>query len=111
MLRHTTEEVLDACIEATEPTRAALTSQLRNQVMDELMEGFKQHNWFTGFDLSDERPVKLTLKQWVKLAKEVQATVFIAGSFLYHDLLASDYLNSYVVLLRLASSGVARYNK
>ncbi|KAG5550708.1 hypothetical protein RHGRI_015610 [Rhododendron griersonianum] len=108
VLRHTTEEVLDACIEATEPTRAALTSQLRNQVMDELMEGFKQHNWFTGFDLSDERPVKLTLKQWVKLAKEVQATVFIAGSFLYHDLLASDYLNSYVVLLRLASSGVAR---
>ncbi|KAI8557175.1 hypothetical protein RHMOL_Rhmol05G0315800 [Rhododendron molle] len=108
VLRHTTEEVLDACIEATEPTRAALTSQLRNQVMDELMEGFKQHNWFTGFDISDERPVKLTLKQWIKLAKEVQATVFIAGSFLYHDLLASDYLNSYVVLLRLASNGVAR---
>ncbi|XP_058214710.1 uncharacterized protein LOC131326118 isoform X2 [Rhododendron vialii] len=78
VLRHTTEEVLDACIEATEPTRAALTSQLRNQVMDELMEGFKQHNWFTGFDISDERPVKLTLKQWIKLAKELQATVFIA---------------------------------
>ncbi|XP_052173923.1 uncharacterized protein LOC127789161 [Diospyros lotus] len=78
VLRHTTEEVLDACIEAIEPTRAALTSQLRNQVMNELMEGLEQHSWFTGFDISDEPPVKLALEQWIKLAKEVQATVFIA---------------------------------
>ncbi|KAH7867287.1 hypothetical protein Vadar_031347 [Vaccinium darrowii] len=78
VLRHTTEEVLDACTEATEPTRAAVTSQLRNQVMDELMEGLKQHHWFTGFDISNEPPLKLTLKHWIKLAKEVQATVFIA---------------------------------
>lgn len=90
VLRHTTEEVLDACAEATEPTRAALTSQLRNQVMNELLEGFKQHHWFTGFDLSDEQPVKMTLKQWIKHAKEVQATVFIAGSFCTMTFLAFD---------------------
>ncbi|KAL7265645.1 hypothetical protein ACSBR1_003431 [Camellia fascicularis] len=78
VLRHTTEEVLDACIEAIEPTQAALTSQLRSQVMDDLVEGLKQHDWFTGFDISGEPPVKLTIEQWIKLAKEVQATVFIA---------------------------------
>ncbi|CAK7336655.1 unnamed protein product [Dovyalis caffra] len=38
VLRHTTEEVLDACIEAIEPARAALTSHLRNQVMNDLTE-------------------------------------------------------------------------
>ncbi|KAL6987925.1 hypothetical protein U1Q18_013671 [Sarracenia purpurea var. burkii] len=78
VLRHTTEEVIDACVEAIEPTRAALTSQLRNQVMDDLMEGLKQHDWFTGFDIFNEPPIMLTLKQWVKLAKEVHATIFIA---------------------------------
>ncbi|KAA8517699.1 hypothetical protein F0562_015173 [Nyssa sinensis] len=78
VLRHTTEEVLAACIEAIEPTRAALTSHLRNQVMDSLMEGLKKHSWFTGFDISDEQPVMFSLEQWIKLAKEVQATVFIA---------------------------------
>lgn len=79
MLRHTTEEVLDACTEALEPARAALTSQLRKQVMDELSKGLNNHNWFTGFDISDEPPMKFTLENWIKLAKEVQATVFIAG--------------------------------
>ncbi|XAR68744.1 D-alanine--D-alanine ligase [Bertholletia excelsa] len=78
VLRHTTEEVLDACMEAIEPTRAALTSQLRNQVMNDLMEGLNQHDWFSGFDISDEQPVELTLEQWIKLSKEAQATVFIA---------------------------------
>lgn len=79
MLRHTTEEVLDACMEAIEPERAAITSNLRKKVMDELMQGLKDHNWFTGFDISDELPVKFSLSKWIKLAKEVQATVFIAG--------------------------------
>ncbi|XP_012089736.1 uncharacterized protein LOC105648070 isoform X1 [Jatropha curcas] len=78
VLRHTTEEVLDACIEAVEPARAALTSHLRNQVTSELMEGLKKHNWFRGFDISDELPTRFSLEEWVKLAKEVQATVFIA---------------------------------
>ncbi|XP_071696738.1 uncharacterized protein [Rutidosis leptorrhynchoides] len=78
VLRHTTEEVLDACTEALEPSRAALTSRLRKQVMDELASGFKNHKWFTGFDISDEQPKKFTLENWIKLAKEVQATVFIA---------------------------------
>lgn len=84
VLRHTTEEVLDACIEAIEPSRAALTSLLRKQVMDDLMEGLKKHSWFTGFDLSDEPPRRFSLEEWIKLAKEVQATVFIAGSTLLH---------------------------
>lgn len=79
MLRHTTEEVLDACVEAIEPERAAITSNLRKKVMNELMQGLKDQNWFTGFDIADELPVKFSLRQWIKLAKEVQATVFIAG--------------------------------
>ncbi|XP_045793953.1 uncharacterized protein LOC123888811 isoform X2 [Trifolium pratense] len=78
VLRHTTEEVLDACIEAIEPNRAALTSHLRNKVMNDLMEGLKDQNWFTGFDIADELPKKFSLRQWIKLAKEVKATVFIA---------------------------------
>ncbi|KAI7734319.1 hypothetical protein M8C21_009451, partial [Ambrosia artemisiifolia] len=78
VLRHTTEEVIDACTEALEPVRAALTSHLRKQVMEELASGLKSHNWFTGFDISDEQPIKFTLENWIKLAKEVQATVFIA---------------------------------
>ncbi|KAH9736822.1 d-alanine-d-alanine ligase family [Citrus sinensis] len=38
VLRHTTEEVLAACIEAIEPDRAAFTSHLRNQVVNDLVE-------------------------------------------------------------------------
>ncbi|KAK4377605.1 hypothetical protein RND71_003901 [Anisodus tanguticus] len=78
LLRHTTEEVLDACLEAIEPNRAALTSHLRNQVMDDLTRGLRKHSWFNGFDISDELPKKFSLDQWVKLAKESQVTVFIA---------------------------------
>ncbi|KAK6118223.1 hypothetical protein DH2020_048009 [Rehmannia glutinosa] len=78
VLRHTTEEVLDACIEAIEPVRAALTSQLRSQVMDEIMDGLKKHEWFRGFDISDDLPKRYSLDQWIKQAKEVGATVFIA---------------------------------
>ncbi|XP_057435324.1 uncharacterized protein LOC130728018 isoform X2 [Lotus japonicus] len=78
VLRHTTEEVLAACKEAIEPDRAALTSNLRKKVVNELMEGLKDHNWFTGFDIADELPMKFSLRQWIKSAKEVQATVFIA---------------------------------
>ncbi|KAL5550686.1 hypothetical protein UlMin_000862 [Ulmus minor] len=78
VLRHTTEEVLAACIEAIEPDRVVLTSHLRNRVMNDLMEGLKAHNWFTGFDIRDEQPVRYSLEQWIKFAKEAQATVFIA---------------------------------
>lgn len=80
VLRHTTEEVLDACIEAIEPVRAALTSHLRSQVMESIMKGLKKHDWFRGFDISDELPKRYTLDQWIKQAKKVEATVFIAGS-------------------------------
>ncbi|KAK0584744.1 hypothetical protein LWI29_017859 [Acer saccharum] len=78
VLRHTTEEVLAACIEAIEPSRAAFTSHLRNQVMDDLMEGLKEHGWFRGFDIGDELPMRFSMEEWVKLAKEVKATVYIA---------------------------------
>lgn len=83
MLRHTTEEVIAACIEAIEPARAALTSQLRNTVINDLMEGLTEHGWFTGFDIADEPPLRFSLREWIKQAKEVQATVFIAG-YDYH---------------------------
>lgn len=79
VLRHTTEEVLDACIEAIEPVRAALTSRLRSQVMEELTQGLKRHDWFRGFDISDDLPKRYSLDQWIKQAKEMGATVFIAG--------------------------------
>lgn len=47
--------------------------------MDDLMEGLSKHNWFRGFDISDDLPKRFSLEQWIKLAKEIQATVFIAG--------------------------------
>ncbi|XP_010256986.1 PREDICTED: uncharacterized protein LOC104597236 isoform X3 [Nelumbo nucifera] len=78
VLRHTTEEVLAACIEAIEPARAALTSILRDQVMIDIMEGLNKNNWFMGFDIANDLPRKISLEQWIKLAKDVQATVFIA---------------------------------
>ncbi|CAK7336658.1 unnamed protein product [Dovyalis caffra] len=84
VLRHTTEEVLDACIEAIEPARAALTSHLRNQVMNDLTEGLMKHSWFTGFDIADETPVRYSLEKWVKLAKEVQATSMEASVKMVH---------------------------
>ncbi|CAL1378537.1 unnamed protein product [Linum trigynum] len=77
VLRHTVEEVLDACTEATDPSRASLTSQLRKQVMGDLMEGLEKHRWFNGFDITDEKPVKFSLQEWIKHAKEVQATVIL----------------------------------
>ncbi|CAN6715447.1 unnamed protein product [Malus baccata var. baccata] len=78
VLRHTVEEVLDACVEAIEPDRVALTSHLRNRVVHDLTQGLKKHSWFTGFDITDELPVKFSVEQWIKLAKEVQATVFLS---------------------------------
>lgn len=81
VLRHTTEEVLAACMEAVEPARVAFTSHLRNKVMNDLLEGLKAHSWFKGFDISDVSPVRFSLDQWIKQAKELQATVFIAGFF------------------------------
>ncbi|XP_050210829.1 uncharacterized protein LOC126661095 [Mercurialis annua] len=78
VLRHTTEEVLDACLEAVEPARAALTSHLRSQVTNDLMEGLKKHSWFKGFDIADELPTRFSLEEWIKVAKDGRATVFIA---------------------------------
>lgn len=80
VLRHTTEEVLDACLEAIEPGRAELTSRLRSQVMDEIMQGLEKHNFFRGFDISDGLPKRFSLDDWIKEAKDAGATVFIAGS-------------------------------
>ncbi|XP_031376335.1 uncharacterized protein LOC116192059 isoform X2 [Punica granatum] len=78
VLRHTTEEVLDACVEAIEPKQAAFTSLLRNQVMNDLTEGLEKQSWFSGFDIGDELPEKYSLKEWIALARRVKATVFVA---------------------------------
>ncbi|KAG0477025.1 hypothetical protein HPP92_013866 [Vanilla planifolia] len=78
VLRHTTEEVFSACLEAIELSRAMLTSQLRKHVMSELAKALSKHDWFTGFDIIDEPPKKLSLEQWIMQAKEAEATVFIA---------------------------------
>lgn len=91
VLRHTTEEVLDACIEAIEPVRAALTSHLRSQVMESIMKGLKKHDWFRGFDISDELPKRYTLDQWIKQAKKVEATVFIAGSNILKKFIVTQF--------------------
>ncbi|CAN1276859.1 D-alanine--D-alanine ligase [Linum perenne] len=80
VLRHTVEEVLDACIEATDPARASLTSRLRKQVIHDLLEGLTKHKWFNGFDIADASPEKFSLEEWIKHAKEVQATVFLSDA-------------------------------
>ncbi|CAH2047773.1 unnamed protein product [Thlaspi arvense] len=79
VLRHTVEEVLAACLEAIEPDRALFTSLLQKQVMDDLMDALKNQSWFAGFDITDEVPMKYSLKDWVKLAKEAEATVFLSA--------------------------------
>lgn len=81
VLRHTTEEVLAACIEAVEPDRALLTSHLRDNVMSELSAALSKHYWFSGFDINEELPANFTLENWIKHAKESQSIVFIAGQF------------------------------
>lgn len=79
MLRHTTEEVFAACLEAIEPARAVLGSRLRGQVMSELEEGLKKHGWFSGFDIYDDLPKKVPLDEWIRDVKDADAVVFIAG--------------------------------
>ncbi|TVU37113.1 hypothetical protein EJB05_10406, partial [Eragrostis curvula] len=78
VLRHTTEEVHAACIEAIEPERVKTTSRLRNQVMKELAQALSKHDWFAGFDIADEQPIKYSLQQWINHVKEAEAVVFIA---------------------------------
>ncbi|CAL9778042.1 unnamed protein product [Musa acuminata subsp. burmannicoides] len=78
VLRHTTEEVLAACIEAVEPDRALLTSHLRDNVMSELSAALSKHYWFSGFDINEELPANFTLENWIKHVKESQSIVFIA---------------------------------
>uniref|UniRef100_A0A2P2MLM9 D-alanineD-alanine ligase n=3 Tax=Rhizophora mucronata TaxID=61149 RepID=A0A2P2MLM9_RHIMU len=46
--------------------------------MKDLMDGLQGHSWFNGFDIADELPARFSLHEWIKLAKHVQATVFIA---------------------------------
>ncbi|KAH9615346.1 hypothetical protein KSS87_014327 [Heliosperma pusillum] len=78
VLRHTTEEIIAACAEAMEPERAALTSYLRKQVMNDLEESLRKQSCYTDFDVPDGLPVKYSLEDWIRLVKEAQATVFIA---------------------------------
>ncbi|GJN10606.1 hypothetical protein PR202_ga28714 [Eleusine coracana subsp. coracana] len=78
LLRHTTEEVHAACIEAIEPERVEITSRLRDQVMKELWQALSKHDWFAGFDIADEQPIRYSLQQWINHVKEAEAVVFIA---------------------------------
>lgn len=78
VLRHTTEEVHAACVEAIEPERVEITSRLRDQVMHELGQALSKHDWFAGFDIADEQPIKHSLQQWINHVKEAKAVVFIA---------------------------------
>ncbi|CAN6924515.1 unnamed protein product [Brassica oleracea] len=79
VLRHTVEEVLAACMEAIDPDRARFTSLLQQQVKEDLMNALKNHSWFAGFDIIDEVPMRFSLKDWIKLAKESEATVFLSA--------------------------------
>ena len=81
MLRHTTEEVHAACVEATEPERVKITKRLCDQVMNELGPALSKHDWFAGFDIAYEQPIKYSLQQWINHVKETEAVVFIAGIF------------------------------
>jgi hypothetical protein len=83
VLRHTTEEVCDACFEAIEPERVAITSRLRGQVMKELEQALGKQDWFAGFDIADEQPSKYSLQQWINHVKEAKAVVFIAGIYFF----------------------------
>ncbi|PVH65460.1 hypothetical protein PAHAL_2G498100 [Panicum hallii] len=78
VLRHTTEEVYAACVEASEPERVEVTSRLREQVMNGLWPALSKHDWFAGFDIAYEEPVKYSLQQWINHVKESGAVVFIA---------------------------------
>jgi len=78
VLRHTTEEVYATCVEASEPERVEITSRLREQVMNELGPALSKHDWFAGFDIAYEEPVKYSLQQWINHVKESGAVVFIA---------------------------------
>ncbi|KAG0541638.1 hypothetical protein BDA96_02G034200 [Sorghum bicolor] len=78
VLRHTTEEVHAACVEATEPERVKMTKRLRDQVMNELGPALSKHDWFAGFDIAYEQPIKYSLQQWIDHVKETEAVVFIA---------------------------------
>lgn len=78
VLRHTTEEVHAACLEATEPERVEITSRLRGQVMNELGPALSKHNWFAGFDIAYEQPIKYSLQQWINHVKEAEGVVFVA---------------------------------
>ncbi|VAH41841.1 unnamed protein product [Triticum turgidum subsp. durum] len=78
VLRHTTEEVHAACFEAIEPERVEITTRLRDQVMKELERALSKQDWFAGFDITDEQPIKYSLQQWIDYVKEAKAVVFIA---------------------------------
>lgn len=86
MLRHTTEEVHAACVEATEAERVEITKRLRDQIMNELVSALGKHDWFAGFDIDYEQLRKYSLQQWIDHVKEAEAVVFIAGTFFFQKI-------------------------
>eukprot|EP00249_Psilotum_nudum_P012294 c23702_g1_i1 orf=265-3186(+) len=78
LLRHTVEEVVEACLEALEPSTSTLTSLIRDQAISQLNSHIGVDDWTRLFDVQLETPRQLTLAEWVKEAKEENAIVFNA---------------------------------
>jgi D-alanine--D-alanine ligase len=76
VLKHTVEEVVEACIEQLQSSTVAKVSALRNQVLSELQGQVRTSL------VSDEgfmkMPRKLTLKTFIEEARQNEALVFIA---------------------------------
>lgn len=111
VLRHTVEEVVGACRQAIEPGRAEMTSMLRDQVILDLQEHTSSNNWFSGFDISFEIPEILTLEKWIIRAKEVGATVFLAGPGVSASRICMDKVATSLALTHLSNVGVLTLNK
>ncbi|KAL3684077.1 hypothetical protein R1sor_002099 [Riccia sorocarpa] len=78
VLRHTVEEVVEACTEAVEENATANSSILTEQVQSELREHSSVSSLGDGMMFKEDVPRELTLTEWIQEAKESQAVVFIA---------------------------------
>eukprot|EP00850_Spirogloea_muscicola_P020693 SM000223S07321 [mRNA] locus=s223:149769:156929:- [translate_table: standard] len=80
VLRHTVEEVVDACEMSTEPSTAAIMSQVREEVVRSLTEASQSS---TGAQqqlgtLEKQMPQRLQLANILELAKKNGAVIFLA---------------------------------
>ena len=61
VLRHTVEEVVEACTETSDVKGVELTSILRDRVILDLQTHISSNSWFSGCDISCDCPEKITL--------------------------------------------------